>query len=44
VLTATSIALGSAEWALAMDAIIEKIEELDRLVDERSFLLRGLEQ
>ena len=44
VLTVTGIALGSAEWALAMDAIIAKVEEFDRLVDERSFILRGLEQ
>lgn len=44
VLTVTGIALGSAEWAIAMDAIITKVEELDRLVDERLFILRGLEE
>src|SRR5512137_1035670 len=42
VLSITGIALGSAEWVMAMDVIIEKVEELDRLVDERSFILRGL--
>jgi hypothetical protein len=31
------------EWRTAMDALISKVEELDRLVDERSTILRGLE-
>jgi len=30
------------EWRAAMDALISKVEELDRLVDERTNLLRGL--
>lgn len=34
---------GSAEWGTTMDAIITKVEELDKLVDERSWILRGLE-
>jgi hypothetical protein len=39
---AGSIAPGTDEWRTAMDALISKVEELDRLVDERSSLLRGL--
>ena len=38
-----SIDPGTDEWRTAMDALISKVEELDRLVDERSNLLRGLE-
>jgi hypothetical protein len=38
-----SITPGTDEWRTAMDALISKIEEFDRLVDERSSLLRGLE-
>jgi len=34
---------GTDEWRAAMDALISKVEELDRLVDERSTILRGLE-
>jgi hypothetical protein len=34
---------GTDEWRTAMDALISKIEGLDRLVDERSTILRGLE-
>ncbi len=30
------------DWRAAMDALISKVEELDRLVDERTNLLRGL--
>jgi hypothetical protein len=37
-----SIGPGTDEWRAAMDAVISKVEELDRLVDERSSLLRGL--
>ena len=33
---------GTDEWRAAMDAVIAKVEELDKLVDERSNLLRGL--
>ncbi len=40
----TGMELGSTEWRLTMDAIIMKVEDLDRLVDERSWILRGLEQ
>jgi hypothetical protein len=39
---ANSIEAGTDEWRAAMDAVISKVEELDRLVDERSSLLRGL--
>lgn len=34
---------GTDEWRKAMDALISKVEEVDRLVDERSTILRGLE-
>jgi hypothetical protein len=37
-----SIEPGTDEWRTAMDVVISKVEELDRLVDERSSLLRGL--
>jgi hypothetical protein len=37
-----SIEPGTDEWRAAMDAVISKVEELDKLVDERSSLLRGL--
>jgi hypothetical protein len=37
-----SIGPGTDQWRAAMDTVISKIEELDRLVDERSSLLRGL--
>jgi hypothetical protein len=33
---------GTDEWRTAMDALISKVDELDRIVDERSNLLRGL--
>lgn len=33
---------GTDDWRTAIDALIGKIEELDRLVDERSSLFRGL--
>ncbi len=39
---AGSIAPATDEWRAAMDAVIAKVEELDKLVDERSSLLRGL--
>jgi len=38
-----SIEPGADEWGTAMDALISKVEELDRFVDERSNVLRGLE-
>ena len=38
-----SIEPGTDEWGTAMDALISKVEELDRFVDERSSILRGLE-
>ncbi len=34
---------GTDEWGVAMDALISRVEELDKLVDERSSILRGLE-
>ncbi|NWF97280.1 MAG: hypothetical protein HXY34_14170 [Candidatus Thorarchaeota archaeon] len=40
---AIGIEPGTDEWRTAMDTLISKVEELDRLVDERSSLLRGLE-
>ena len=40
----TGMELGSPEWGPAMDTLIEKVDELDKLVDERSWILRGLEQ
>jgi hypothetical protein len=40
----TILEVGSVEWQNAMDAIISEIEDLDKRVDERSFVLRGLEQ
>jgi len=39
---ANSIGPGTDEWRAAMDAVISEVEELDRLVDERSSILRGL--
>ena len=39
---ANGIEPGTDEWRIAIDALIAKIEELDRLVDERSSLFRGL--
>jgi soluble cytochrome b562 len=40
---AVSIEPATDDWRTAMDTLISKIEELDKLVDERSSLLRGLE-
>jgi hypothetical protein len=40
---ATRIGVGTEDWQAAMDALISKIEEFDRLIDERSNLLRGLQ-
>jgi len=39
---AIGIEPGTDEWRTAIDALTAKIEELDRLVDERSSLFRGL--
>ena len=39
---ASSVEPATDEWRAAMDAVIAKVEEMDRLVDERSSLLRGL--
>lgn len=36
------IEAGTADWRAAMDAVIAEIEELDKLVDERAAILRGL--
>jgi hypothetical protein len=33
----------SEEWGTAMDALISKVDEFDRLIDERVSVLRGLE-
>ena len=34
---------GMDDWKTAMDAVISKVEDLDKLVDERANLLRGLQ-
>jgi hypothetical protein len=34
---------GTDDWKTAMDAVISKVEDLDKLVDERANLLRGLQ-
>jgi hypothetical protein len=38
-----TIEVGSDEWRTAMDALITKVDELDRFVDERTNILKGLE-
>ncbi len=38
-----SIEVGTDEWRTAMDALTAKVDELDRFVDERTNILRGLE-
>jgi hypothetical protein len=38
-----SIEPGTDDWKTAMDGVISKVEDLDRLVDERANLLRGLQ-
>jgi uncharacterized membrane-anchored protein YjiN (DUF445 family) len=38
-----SIEPGTDDWKTAMDAVISKVEDLDKLVDERANLLRGLQ-
>jgi hypothetical protein len=38
-----SIEIGTDDWKIAMDAVISKVEDLDKLVDERANLLRGLQ-
>jgi hypothetical protein len=38
-----SIEPGTDDWKTAMDTVISKVEDLDRLVDERANLLRGLQ-
>jgi hypothetical protein len=38
-----SIEPGTDDWKTAMDNVISKVEDLDRLVDERANLLRGLQ-
>jgi hypothetical protein len=34
---------GTEDWKTGMDAVISKVEDLDKLVDERANLLRGLQ-
>lgn len=36
------IEVGKDEWKQAMDELISKVEELDKLIDQRSEILRGL--
>jgi len=38
-----SIEPDAEEWGTAMDALTSKVEELDRFIDERTTVLRGLE-
>ena len=40
----TMIEVGSMDWKRAMDTIITEIDDLDRRVDERSCIFRGLEE
>ena len=40
----TTIEVGSMEWKTTMDTIITEIDNFDKLVDERSCILRGLEE
>ena len=40
----TMIEVGSMNWKRTMDTIITEIDDLDRRVDERSCILRGLEE
>lgn len=40
--SANKLELGTEEWRSAMDAVIAATEELDKLVDERVSILRGL--
>ena len=40
---ATRIVVGTEDWRTAMDMLISKIEEFDRLINERSNILRGLQ-
>jgi len=35
--------VGGGEWRQAMDGLTSKVEELDRLIDQRSEILRGLQ-
>ncbi len=39
-----SVEPATDEWRTAMDTVVSKIEELDSLVNERSNILRGLEE
>jgi uncharacterized membrane-anchored protein YjiN (DUF445 family) len=38
-----SIEPGTDDWKTAMDAVTSKVEDFDKLVDERANLLRGLQ-
>ena len=38
----SSMEPGSDDWKTAMDAVTAKVEALDKLIDERANLLRGL--
>ncbi|MEM3579683.1 MAG: hypothetical protein QXH40_06320 [Candidatus Bathyarchaeia archaeon] len=37
------MSVGGGEWRQAMDDLTSKVEELDRLIDQRSEILRGLQ-
>jgi hypothetical protein len=34
---------GAEEWGTAMDALVSKVDEFDRFIDERAGILRGLQ-
>jgi len=40
---ATSMVVSSDEWRAEMDSVISKVEEFDKLIDERSNIFRGLQ-
>jgi hypothetical protein len=40
---ATRMVVSSDEWRTEMDSIIAKVEEFDKLIDERSNIFRGLQ-
>jgi hypothetical protein len=40
---ATRMVVSSDEWRAEMDSVISKVEEFDKLIDERSNIFRGLQ-
>jgi hypothetical protein len=41
---ATRMVVSSDEWRAEMDSVISKVEEFDKLIDERSNIFRGLQE